>query len=139
LLHYSYLQPSDNYYRYNYILILCNSINPLRNIPIHLFQQKLNIRCIPYDVLVLTWIMSDRQRDTVARLGFQSIFDLRTDALESRSLIRWFIDKTIRPGAGKEFKITKETVRLILGLPSAGGGRKFTDWYGEIDAATKLR
>jgi hypothetical protein len=49
------------------------------------------------------------------------------------------MDKTIRLGAGKEFKITKETVGLILGLPSAGGGREFTDWYGEIDAATKLR
>jgi hypothetical protein len=83
--------------------------------------------------------MSDRQRDTVARLGFQSIFDLCTDALERRSLIRWLMDKTIRLGAGKEFKITKETVGLILGLPSAGGGREFTDWYGEIDVATKLR
>jgi hypothetical protein len=48
-------------------------------------------------------------------------------------------DMTIRSGAGKELKITKETVRLILGLPSAGGGRDFTDWYGEIDAASKLR
>jgi hypothetical protein len=83
--------------------------------------------------------MSDRQRDVVAMLGFQSIFDLRTDALESRSLIRWLMDKTIRLGAGKEFKITKEMVGLILGFPSAGGGREFTDWYGEIDAATKLR
>jgi hypothetical protein len=89
--------------------------------------------------------MSDRQRDTVARLGFQSIFNLRTNALESKSLIRWLMDKldsddmTIRPGAGKELKITKETVRLILGLPSAGGGRDFTDWYGEIDVASKLR
>jgi hypothetical protein len=88
--------------------------------------------------------MSDRQRDIVARLGFQSIFDFRTDALESRSLIRWLMDKldlndmTIRPGAGKELKITKETVRLILGLPCVGGGRDFTDWC-EIDAASKLR
>ena len=53
--------------------------------------------------------MSDRQRDTVARLGFQSIFD---------SLIRWLMDKldpddmTIRPGAGKEPKITKR--RFVL-------------------------
>jgi hypothetical protein len=79
--------------------------------------------------------MSDRQRDAVARLGFSSIFDLRTDALESRSLIRWLMhkldphDMTIHPGAGKELKITKETVCLILGLPCAGGGREFTDWY----------
>ena len=77
--------------------------------------------------------MSDRQRDVVARLGCQSIFNLHTDALESRSLIRLLMDKmdlddmTIRPGAGKELKITKETVRLILGLPSVGGGRDFTD------------
>jgi hypothetical protein len=48
-------------------------------------------------------------------------------------------DITIRPEVGKELKITKETVRLILGLPSAGGGRDFTDWYGEIDTAPKLR
>jgi hypothetical protein len=112
---------------------------------IHLCLQKLNICCTPYDVIVSTWIMSDRQRDAVARLRFQSIFDLRTDALESRTLIRWLMDKldpddiTIRLGAGKELKITKETVRLILGLPSAGGGREFTDWYGEVDAASKLR
>jgi hypothetical protein len=112
---------------------------------IHLCFQKLNIRCIPYDVIVSTWIMSDQQRDAVARLGFSSIFDLRTDALESISLIRWLMDKldphdmTIRPGAGKELEITKETVRLILGLPCARGGREFTDWYGEVDAAAKLR
>jgi hypothetical protein len=48
-------------------------------------------------------------------------------------------DMTIHPGAGKELKITKETLRLILGLPSAEGGREFTDWYGEIDVAYKLR
>jgi hypothetical protein len=112
---------------------------------IHLCFQKLNIRCIPYDVIVSSWIMSDRQRDAVARLGFSSIFDLRTDVLKSRSLIRWLMDKldphdmTIRPGAGKELKITKDTIRLILGLPCAGGGREFTDWYGEVDAAAKLR
>jgi hypothetical protein len=46
---------------------------------------------------------------------------------------------TIRQGAGKELKITKDTVRLILGLPCAGGGSEFTDWYGEVDAAAKLR
>jgi hypothetical protein len=45
---------------------------------IHLCFQKLNIRCIRYDVIVSTWIMSDRQRDVVARLRFSSIFDLRT-------------------------------------------------------------
>jgi hypothetical protein len=49
------------------------------------------------------------------------------------------VDMTIQPGPGKELKITKETVRLILGLPSAGGGKPFMDWYGEVDAAGRLR
>jgi hypothetical protein len=89
--------------------------------------------------------MSDRQRDTVVRKGFESILHMCTDALESRLLIRWVMDKldlvamTIRLGPGKELKITKETIRLILGLPSAGDGRDFIDWYGEVDAASKLR
>lgn len=89
--------------------------------------------------------MSDRQRDTIARKGFESILHTRTDALERRLLIRWLMDKidqvdmTIRPGPGKELKITKEIVRLILGLPSTSDGRDFIDWYGEVDAASKLR
>jgi hypothetical protein len=51
------------------------------------------------------------------------------DALGSRSHLWWLMDKldhkdmTIRPGQGKELKITKETVHLILGLPNAGGGK----------------
>lgn len=46
---------------------------------------------------------------------------------------------TIRPGPGKELKITKEAIYLILGLPNAGGGKPFMDWYGEIDAAGRIR
>jgi hypothetical protein len=49
------------------------------------------------------------------------------------------VDMTIRPGRGKELKITNETVRHILGLPSAGGGNLFMDWYGEVDATGRLR
>jgi hypothetical protein len=70
---------------------------------------------------------SSGTKHTPNRKGFQSIFDMRTDALESRSLIRGLMDKldpndmTIRLGPGKELKITKETIRPILGLPSAGG------------------
>jgi hypothetical protein len=146
VLDFSYFQASNKCHLYVYILSLVITIYiQCVLMHIHLCFQKLNICCIPYDIIVTTWIMSDRQRDAVARLGFSSIFDLRTDVLESRSLIRWLMDKldpddmTIRPGAGKELKITKETVRLILGLPSAGGGREFTDWYGEVDAASKLR
>ena len=67
--------------------------------------------------------MSDRQRDVVAMLGFQSIFDLRTDALESRSLIRWLMDKTICPGAEKNSKSQKrrfDSYWVCLALEVAG-------------------
>jgi hypothetical protein len=91
------------------------------------------------------WIMNDRQREAVARKGFQSILQMSTDGLAVGSLMNWLMDKldpvymTIRPGPGKELKITKETVRLILGLPSARGGKPFMDWYGEVDVAGRLR
>jgi hypothetical protein len=49
------------------------------------------------------------------------------------------VDMTIRLGPGKELKITKETVRIILGLPSADGGKPFMHWYGEVDVAGRLR
>jgi hypothetical protein len=89
--------------------------------------------------------MNDRQRETVARKGFQSILEMSTDGLAVGSLMNWLmyklhpVDMTIRPGPGKEMKITDETVRLILGLPSAGGGKPFMDWYREVDAAGRLR
>jgi hypothetical protein len=70
---------------------------------------------------------------------------MSTDGLVVGSLLTWLIDKldsvdmTRRPGPRKELKITKETVRLILGLPSAGGGKPFMDWYGEVDVASRLK
>ncbi|KAJ1270266.1 hypothetical protein BS78_06G041000 [Paspalum vaginatum] len=48
-------------------------------------------------------------------------------------------DMVIRAGPGKELKITKDTVRLILGLPSAGGGLEHINWKGRVNAATKFR
>jgi hypothetical protein len=73
--------------------------------------------------------LNERQRQAVARKGFSNILDMTLDTLGSRSHLRWLMDKldhkdmTIRPGQGKELKITKETVHLILGLANAGGGK----------------
>jgi hypothetical protein len=89
--------------------------------------------------------MNDHQREAVARKSFQSILQMSIDGLAVGSLMNWLMDKldpvnmTIRPGLGKELKITKETVRLILGLPSAGGGKSFMDWYEEVDAVGRLK
>ncbi|WVZ89451.1 hypothetical protein U9M48_035858 [Paspalum notatum var. saurae] len=79
--------------------------------------------------------MNQRQRQAVARKGFTDILDMTLDAIGSRSHLCWLMDKldpkdmTIRPGPGKELKITKETVRLILGVPCAGGGKPLGIYY----------
>jgi hypothetical protein len=71
---------------------------------LYVFTQKLNIRCISYDVIMSIWIMNDRQREAVARKGFQSILQMSTDGLVVGSLMNWLMDKldpvdmTIRPG-----------------------------------------
>jgi hypothetical protein len=67
------------------------------------FTRKLNIWCILYDVIMSICIMNDRQREAVARKGFQSILQMSTDSLVVGSLMNWLMDKldpvdiTIRP------------------------------------------
>ncbi|WVZ63825.1 hypothetical protein U9M48_013426 [Paspalum notatum var. saurae] len=91
------------------------------------------------DVLETIAIMNQRQRQAVARKGLSDILDMTLDAIGSRSHLCWLMDKldpkdmTIRLGPGKELKITKETVRLILGVPCAGGGKPEMDRFPEID------
>ena len=107
------------------------------------FCQRINIRCISQDVLETIKIMNERQRQAVSRKGFSKVLDMTLDAIGSRSLLCWLIEKTdpkdmtICPGPGKELKITKDTVCLILGLPSAGGGKPLG--INAADAADRLR
>jgi hypothetical protein len=68
---------------------------------------------------------------------------MTVDALCSRSHLQWLMDKldhkdmTIRPGPGKELKITKDIVHLILGVPNHGGGKPLG--IDEAVAASNLR
>jgi hypothetical protein len=54
---------------------------------------------------------------------------MRVDALGSRSHLCWLMEKldhedmTIQAGPGKELKIIKDTMHLILRLPNAGSGK----------------
>ncbi|XP_020407202.1 uncharacterized protein [Zea mays] len=106
-------------------------------------RQRLNIRCNPQDVLVCIQIMNERQRQAVVRKGFFNILDMTIDALGSRTHLCWLMEKldpkdmTLRIGPGKELKITKETVHLILGLPNTGGGKPLN--IDEVNAAVNLR
>jgi hypothetical protein len=101
------------------------------------------VRCNPQDVLVSIQILNDRQRQAIARRGFSSILDMRLDTLGIRSHLAWLMEKldhndmTIRAGPGKELKITKDTVHLILGLPNAGGETALC--IDEAVAANNLR
>jgi len=51
---------------------------------------------------------------------------MQLDGVEGRSLLCWLLDHidlesmTLRAGRGKELKFSKDVVRLVLGLPSAG-------------------
>jgi hypothetical protein len=114
----------------------------LYNVVLNLLQ-RLNIRCNPQDVLVCIQIMNERQRQAVVRKGFFSILDMTIDALGSRTHLCWLMEKldpkdmTLRIGPGKELKITKETVHLILGLPNTGGGKPLN--IDEVNAAVNLR
>jgi hypothetical protein len=87
------------------------------------------VRCNPQDVIASINILNERQREAIRRKGFSNILDIIVDALCSRSHLQWLMDKldhkdmTIRPGPGKELKITKDIVHLILGVPNHGGGK----------------
>jgi hypothetical protein len=79
---------------------------------LHTLFQKLNVRCNPQDIIITIKILNERQRQAVARKGFSNILDMTLDALGSRSHLLWLMDKldhkdmTLRPGQGKELKIT---------------------------------
>jgi hypothetical protein len=134
-----------------YIILVANSYimcaNLMADTPFitifHSLFQKLNVRCKPQDVIITIKILNERQRQAVARKEFSNILDITLDALGNRSHLRWLMDKldhkdmTIRPGQGKELKITKETGHLILGLPNAGGGKPLS--IDEAVAGNNLR
>jgi hypothetical protein len=101
------------------------------------------VRCNPQDVIASINILNERQREAIRRKGFSNILDMTVDALCSRSHLQWLMDKldhkdmTIRPGPGKELKITKDIVHLILGVPNHGDGKPLG--IDEAVAASNLR
>jgi hypothetical protein len=65
------------------------------------------------------------------------------DAIRCQTHLCWLMrkldprDMTLRIGPDKELKITKETVRLILGLPNSGGGKPLN--IDEANVAANFR
>ncbi|XP_039787570.1 uncharacterized protein LOC120654022 [Panicum virgatum] len=89
-------------------------------------MTKANVRCCPKEVLDTNQLLNKPQRQYVLKKGFKNILSMQLDGVEGRSLICWLLDHidlesmTLRAGRGKELKFSKEVVRLVLGLPSAG-------------------
>jgi hypothetical protein len=101
------------------------------------------VRCTPQDVIASIHILNGRKCQAIMRKGFSNILYMTVDALCSRSHLRWLMDKLdhkdmiIRPGPGKELKITKDTMHLILCVPNHGGGKPLG--IDEAVAASNLR
>ena len=107
--------------------------------------KKLNIRCNPADVLETIKLMNTDQLAEVANYRFAALVDMALDAVECRGLLRWLMDHTdprdmtIRAGPGKELKITKEVVKLVLGIPSSGGSIQNFGWAQRKQVASNFR
>lgn len=108
-------------------------------------RKKLNIRCCPREVLFMIGIMSAEQHAEVSRYGFGPFLDMKIDALECRKLLAWIMDRTdprtmtIYAGAGKELRITKDVIRLIMGLPYGSSPRPDFDYKAKVRAAENFR
>jgi len=92
----------------------------------YIIWQKANVRCCPKEVLETNQMLKKNQRQYVLKKGFKNILSMQLDGVEGRSLLCWLLDHidlesmTLRAGRGKELKFSKDVVRLVLGLPSAG-------------------
>ena len=92
----------------------------------YIIWQKANVRCCPKEVLETNQMLNKNQRQYVLKKGFKNILSMQLDGVEGRSLLCWLLDHidlesmTLRAGRGKELKFSKDEVRLVLGLPSAG-------------------
>ncbi|KAL6850318.1 hypothetical protein ACP4OV_020945 [Aristida adscensionis] len=104
-------------------------------------KTKLNVRCNPGDVVFAISMLSPDQHAAIAALGFGQ---LEVDALESRSLLPWIMDRIdpdtmkIRINDEKILPITPLHISLVLGLPNSGRSLKSYDWTESVLARKKL-
>ncbi|KAL6614563.1 hypothetical protein ACP70R_036833 [Stipagrostis hirtigluma subsp. patula] len=108
-------------------------------------RKKLNVRCNPGDILQTIKIMSDEQLRIVRQQGFSKLMKMTVDALESRSLLGWLLDRTfpidmkIHAGPGRVLPITKDIISQVLGLPRVGGALPKTEFADHVRMKEELR
>ena len=111
----------------------------------YIILQKANVRCCPKEVLDTNQLLNKPQRQYVLKKGFKNILSMQLDIIKGRSWLCWLLDHiylelmTLRAGRGKELKFTKEVVRLVLGLPSAGSTQPTAHASEKSKQALKFR
>ncbi|WVZ70141.1 hypothetical protein U9M48_018833, partial [Paspalum notatum var. saurae] len=90
----------------------------------------LNVRCNPGDVLFTIILLTRNQYAALVALGFGPFLTMLTDAVESRNLLPWLLDK-INPndmvlsiGPGKNISVTPSITSMVLGIPHGGTNLK---------------
>ncbi|CAL5000491.1 unnamed protein product [Urochloa decumbens] len=105
-------------------------------------SQILNIRCNPSDVIFTIQLLNPDQYEAVEALGFGPLLRMEIDAVESRELLAWLMDRVspvdmiIRIGPGKVLPITPESISMVLGLP-IGGSRLHSSPLTEVSQFRK--
>ncbi|KAL6648104.1 hypothetical protein ACP70R_012328 [Stipagrostis hirtigluma subsp. patula] len=108
-------------------------------------RKKLNVRCNPGDILQTIKMMSDAQLSIIRQQGFGKLLRMTVDALESRSLLGWLLDRTspvdmkIHAGPGRVLPITKDIISQVLGLPRVGGALPKTEFADHVRMKEELR
>ncbi|TVU21685.1 hypothetical protein EJB05_31337, partial [Eragrostis curvula] len=105
---------------------------------------KLNVRCNPGDVVLTMAMLSVDQRAAISRLGFGQILLMEVDAVESRNLLPWLMDR-IDPdtmimtiGPGKKLPINPEVISIVLGLRNEGTNLSIFNWGQGVQAKKEL-
>ncbi|KAJ1254391.1 hypothetical protein BS78_K072700 [Paspalum vaginatum] len=89
-------------------------------------SQILNVRCNPGDVLFTITLLTSNQYAALVALGFGPFLTMLTDAVESRNLLPWLLDRikpndmVLRIGPGKNIAVTPNIISMVLGIPHGG-------------------
>ncbi|WVZ91351.1 hypothetical protein U9M48_037538 [Paspalum notatum var. saurae] len=86
----------------------------------------LNVRCNPGDVLFTINLLNPKQHAALVALGFGPFLAMLTDAVESRNLLPWLLDRinpnemVLRIGPGKNIAVTPSIISMVLGILHGG-------------------
>jgi hypothetical protein len=90
-------------------------------------------------------MLSPDQREEIKKLGWGKFLEFNLQALESRDLYYWLMQKIhlstmeLRLPNGKVLPITEDVVNLVLGVPEGGGSLPHHTFAEVTAAASEFR